>query len=78
MRHWSAWIACAGLLALAAACGSGRAETTLAPAGEAAVPSSAPAEGPAAPAVTLELDDGSTFVSAEAVRPTLYVFWAEW
>lgn len=78
MRRWSAWAALAGLLALAAACGSGQAEPTVAPAGEAAVPSSAPAEGPAAPAVTLELDDGSTFVSAEAVRPTLYVFWAEW
>lgn len=66
----------AGLLALVAACGSGQAETTVPPAAETAAPS--PAEGPAAPAVTLELDDGSTFVSAEAVRPTLYVFWAEW
>ena len=35
-------------------------------------------EGPQVPAVTLELDDGTTFVSTEAARPVLYLFWAEW
>ena len=35
-------------------------------------------EGPPVPAVTLELDDGTTFVSTEAARPVLYLFWAEW
>ena len=78
MKSWSGWAALAGLMALAVACGSGRAEPTVAPAAETALPSEAPASGPAAPAVTLQLDDGSTFVSTEAVRPALYVFWAEW
>ena len=36
------------------------------------------AEGPRVPAVTLELDDGTFFVSTEATRPVLYLFWAEW
>ena len=40
-------------------------------------PAAAP-EGPPVPAVTLELDDGTTFVSTEAARPVLYLFWAEW
>ena len=35
-------------------------------------------EGPLIPALTLELDDGTTFVTTEAVRPTYYLFWAEW
>ena len=68
----------AGLMALAVACGSGQAEPTAAPAEETALSSEAPASGPAVPAVTLQLDDGSTFVSTEAARPALYVFWAEW
>ena len=66
------------LTALAVACGSGEAEPTAAPVAETTLPPAAPAPGPVAPAVTLQLDDGSTFVSAEAVRPALYVFWAEW
>jgi len=28
--------------------------------------------------LTLELDDGTTFVTTEATRPVLYLFWAEW
>ena len=35
-------------------------------------------EGPDAPDVTFELDDGSTFVLADATRPVMLVFWAEW
>ena len=35
-------------------------------------------EGPPAPAVVLSLDDGSTYASADAARPALFVFWAEW
>ena len=68
----------AGLTVLAVACGSGGAEPTAPPIAETALPPAAPAPGPAAPAVTLQLDDGSTFVSTEAARPALYVFWAEW
>ena len=34
--------------------------------------------GPDAPDVTFELDDGSTFVLADATRPVMLVFWAEW
>lgn len=36
------------------------------------------AEGRAVPDVTLELDDGTTFVLADAQRPVMLVFWAEW
>lgn len=35
-------------------------------------------DGPAVPDVTLELDDGTTFVLADASRPVMLVFWAEW
>ena len=35
-------------------------------------------DGPLAPNVTLDLDDGSTFVLADAERPVMFVFWAEW
>jgi len=35
-------------------------------------------DGPVAPDVTLDLDDGSTFVLADAQRPVMFVFWAEW
>lgn len=35
-------------------------------------------EGPPVPALTLELEDGTTFVTTEATRPVLYLFWAEW
>ncbi len=36
------------------------------------------ASGPPVPALTLQLDDGTTFVTTEAARPTYYLFWAEW
>jgi hypothetical protein len=35
-------------------------------------------DGPMAPVVTLELDDGSTYTLADAQRPVMFVFWAEW
>ena len=52
--------------------------TTIAPAPSAVAEPIVVREGPSVPPVTLELDDGSTFVSTEATRPVLYVFWAEW
>lgn len=51
--------------------------TTVAQTTLATEPAAVP-EGPPVPAVTLELDDGTTFVSTEAARPVLYLFWAEW
>ena len=34
--------------------------------------------GPAAPNVAFRLDDGTDFVLADAERPVMFVFWAEW
>ena len=45
----------------------------------AAAQTAAPAPGgPPVPAFTLELDDGTTFVTTEASGPVFYYFWAEW
>ena len=52
--------------------------TTTAPEPVSVTEPAAVPEGPPIPAVTLELDDGTVFVTAEATRPVLYVFWAEW
>ena len=78
MKPRLGFAALTGLMLAVAACGSGsgQAGTTL-PASS--VPETAAAQpGPAAPDVVLQLDDGSTFSSANASRPILYVFWAEW
>lgn len=52
--------------------------TTTAPEPVSVTEPAAVPDGPPIPAVTLELDDGTIFVTAEATRPVLYVFWAEW
>ena len=53
-------------------------ETTAVPETTSATEPAAVPEGPPVPALTLELDDGTTFVTTEATRPVLYLFWAEW
>ena len=67
-----------GLMLAVAACGSGSEPAGTASSAPPVQETPSAPSGPAAPAVSLQLDDGSSFNSSQAVRPTLYVFWAEW